>query len=148
MHLQERPDIAMSIMSRISNDGLPDKVSTMSSQVALCDQKQPGEGGSQPSELRSNSLVDKAKESCTIPDLSKDGLLTKLRWTGSKKRSQPSSSSSGKSFPSPVASSSPCESSFMIPSSMKMDHDNCKYMGDSLFNSSVVPPLSSLVMSR
>lgn len=145
MHMQERPDIATSIMSRIANDGLPDKVLTSSSQAAICDPKQPGEDRSQSSEPRR----DKAKESCTVLDLSKDGLLTKLRWTGSKKRSQPSSSSSltSKSFPSPLASSSPCES-FMIPSSMKVDHDNCKYLGDSLFTSSVVPPLSSLVMSR
>lgn len=143
--MQERPDIATSIMSRIANDGLPDKVLTSSSQAAICDPKQPGEDRSQSSEPRR----DKAKESCTVLDLSKDGLLTKLRWTGSKKRSQPSSSSSltSKSFPSPLASSSPCES-FMIPSSMKVDHDNCKYLGDSLFTSSVVPPLSSLVMSR
>jgi hypothetical protein len=30
---------------------------------------------------------------------------------------------------------------------MKVDHENCKYMGDSLFSTSVVSTLTSLVMS-
>lgn len=162
--MQERPDIATSILSRVANADLPDKVSSegklaLSTQVEICDSKAAREGRSQSSEPRPNSNADRAKEVCTVRDLSKDGSLAKLRWTGSKKRSQPSSSSSSnafgkrvedasKSFPSPLACSSGCDR-FMMGSSMKVvDHDNCKYLGESMFTTSVVPPLSSLVMSR
>ncbi|XP_023538637.1 uncharacterized protein LOC111799489 isoform X1 [Cucurbita pepo subsp. pepo] len=164
MQMQERPDIATSILSRVANADLPDKVSSegklaLSTQVEICDSKAAREGRSQSSEPRPNSNADRAKEVCTVRDLSKDGSLAKLRWTGSKKRSQPSSSSSSnafgkrvedasKSFPSPLACSSGCDR-FMMGSSMKVvDHDNCKYLGESMFTTSVVPPLSSLVMSR
>ncbi|KAE8724629.1 hypothetical protein F3Y22_tig00010263pilonHSYRG00220 [Hibiscus syriacus] len=37
---------------------------------------------------------------------------------------------------------------FSIPASLKVDNDNCKYIGDLLFSSSVVPPLTSSVMTR
>ncbi|XP_022135802.1 uncharacterized protein LOC111007667 isoform X2 [Momordica charantia] len=160
MQMQERADIATSILTRTGNKGLTDKASngklTTSTQVAICDTKQqPDEDRIQSIEPRPNSNTGKAKESCTVPDLSKDDSLFKLRWTVSRKRSQPSGSNSlpkhledpSKSFPPSLASSSPCER-FVIPASMKVDHDNCKYLGDSLFTSSVVPPLSSLVMSR
>lgn len=148
-HMQERQDIATSILSRSAKGSLP--VATLSTPGAISDSKQPGKDRCQSSKPRPNSkYIDKAKESHAVPDLSKDGLLAKLRWTRSKKRSQPSSSSwlSNKSSPSLSTSSSHCER-FLISSSMKMDHDNCKYLlGDSLFTSSVVPPLSSMVMSR
>ncbi|XP_022994011.1 uncharacterized protein LOC111489832 isoform X1 [Cucurbita maxima] len=145
MHMQERPDIATSILSRPANDDLPNKALTLLSQDAVCDSKQPGEDRSQSSDPR----PVKTRELSTVPDLSKDGLLAKLRWTGSKKRSQPSGSSSlaSRSVSSPSTSSSPCERG-ATPNSMKVDHENCKYLRDSLFTSSVVPALSNLVMSR
>ncbi|KZV58549.1 hypothetical protein F511_12376 [Dorcoceras hygrometricum] len=84
----------------------------------------------------------------TIRDLSKDLLLTHLRWNSSCKRRRSRSpvhklwyrancDYSGMSF----------EKLFVNPS-VKFDPDNCKYANDSHFNSSVVSPMTNLVMSR
>lgn len=35
---------------------------------------------------------------------------------------------------------------FLIPISLKVDHENCKYMGGSLFTCAVVQPLTGLVV--
>jgi len=78
-----------------------------------------------------------------VRDLSKDDLLVQLRWKSSRKRRRGGGISVQK-LRSKIIS---CER-FLIPTSMKADHENCKYMGDSLFSTSVVSSLSSLVMSR
>lgn len=97
----------------------------------------------------------KFKEHEVITDLSKDNLLTQLKWKSSRKRRRGSASSVQKMHyivadkdgtPDAMVSRT-CER-FLIPSSLKVDHENCKFVGDSLFSSSVVPPLTSLVMSR
>uniref|UniRef100_A0A5B6ZQB1 BAH domain-containing protein n=1 Tax=Davidia involucrata TaxID=16924 RepID=A0A5B6ZQB1_DAVIN len=98
-----------------------------------------------------DSVEDKVKEVELARDLTKDELLAQLKWKTSKKRRQRGNSvkklhCSGNKNEVTVGMQT-CES-FFIPTSLKVDHDNCKYIGDSLFSSSVVPPLTSLVMSR
>uniref|UniRef100_A0A5B6ZKT5 BAH domain-containing protein n=1 Tax=Davidia involucrata TaxID=16924 RepID=A0A5B6ZKT5_DAVIN len=98
-----------------------------------------------------DSVEDKVKEVELARDLTKDELLAQLKWKTSKKRRQRGNSVkklhySGNKNEVTVGMQT-CES-FFIPTSLKVDHDNCKYIGDSLFSSSVVPPLTSLVMSR
>jgi hypothetical protein len=90
-----------------------------------------------------------------VPDLSKDNLLAQLRWRSIKKRRRGSGSSGhkmhlnnngGRRLSEVIGSNS--GERYLIPTALKVDHENCKYMGDSLFTSAVVQPLSSLVMSR
>ncbi|KAK6931488.1 Agenet-like domain [Dillenia turbinata] len=103
---------------------------------------------------RSDSGDDKARGSKTVPDLLNDDRLAKLKWKSRKRRHGNSSSAekpsrsgeSGEIFPEVESHSF---EGFVIPKSLKVDHENCKYVGDSLFGgSSVVPPLTNLVMSR
>lgn len=94
------------------------------------------------------------KECSKVIDLSKDNLLAQLRWKSSKKRRRSCGASvqklqcndDGKTVASD-AFAHPCER-FLIPTALKIDIENCKYAGDSLFNSSVVPTLTNLIMSR
>ncbi|XP_073154770.1 uncharacterized protein [Henckelia pumila] len=85
----------------------------------------------------------------TIRDLSKDLLLTQLRWKSSGKRRR------SRSPIHKLRDVSNCDYSgmhsfekFFVNPSLKFDPDNCKYANDSHFNSSVVSPMTSLVMSR
>ncbi|KAK8604408.1 hypothetical protein V6N13_099351 [Hibiscus sabdariffa] len=87
-----------------------------------------------------------------VPDLSKDDWLSQLKWKSSGKRKRVTSTHLRKlncsrnvikSSARPVSSER-----FLIPASLKVDNDNCKYIGDPLFSSSVVPPLTSMVMTR
>lgn len=90
-----------------------------------------------------------------VPDLLKDVLLSQLRWKSSRKRNQ------GRTYPlnqkycdrqrklSPSFLESDDSDSFVIPASLKVDHDDYKYQGDpSIFSSSVVPSLTNMVMCR
>ncbi|XP_043716387.1 uncharacterized protein LOC122664576 isoform X2 [Telopea speciosissima] len=102
---------------------------------------------------------DGKKDADLLPNLVKDDLLAQLRWKSSRKRRRTresiprrgsldskhhidgsSSSSSLENIESP-----PCER-FLNPKSLKLDHENCKYVGDAILNASV--PFASLVMSR
>ncbi|KAK6921758.1 hypothetical protein RJ641_012265 [Dillenia turbinata] len=103
---------------------------------------------------QSDSGDDKARGSKIVPDLLNDDRLTKLKWKSRKRRHWNSSSAekpshsgeSGEIFPEVESHSF---EGFVIPESLKVDHENCKSVGESLFGgSSVVPSLSSLVMSR
>ncbi|XVF43029.1 hypothetical protein PTKIN_Ptkin02bG0007700 [Pterospermum kingtungense] len=101
-----------------------------------------------PVELRN----DRAKDVGLVLDLSKDDLLSQLKWKSSRKRKRGSATC----VPKPNYNRNPSKSTagsiscerFFIPASLKVENDNCKYMGDPLFSSSVVPPLTSLVMTR
>ncbi|EOY02092.1 Agenet domain-containing protein / bromo-adjacent domain-containing protein, putative isoform 2 [Theobroma cacao] len=98
---------------------------------------------------------DRAKDVGLVPDLSKDDLLSQLKWKSSRKRRRGTGTSVQKQncgckrikSTAEVTRSVTCER-FLIPASLKLDNDNCKYRGDPLFSSSVVPPLTSLVMTR
>lgn len=85
-----------------------------------------------------------------VPDLSKDDLLSRLKWKSSRKRRNTTYVQKLNYSRNVIKNTSglvTCER-FINPSSINVDNDNCKYMGDPLFSSSVVPPLTSLVMTR
>ncbi|XP_042482842.1 uncharacterized protein LOC122063191 [Macadamia integrifolia] len=101
---------------------------------------------------------DGRKEADVLPNLVKDNLLAQLRWKSSRKRrrsreSLRKRSSLDSKHPTDGSSSSsldniespPCER-FINPKSLKLDQENCKYVGDTIFNAPV--PFASLVMSR
>ncbi|XP_059453712.1 uncharacterized protein LOC132184193 isoform X2 [Corylus avellana] len=144
VHVKDRPDLLNLILSSSetksdagkSSDGKPAQATVPYSRHSKQD-----ETGS--SDFRSDSEDDKAKLLEAVRDLSKDDLLAQLRWKSSRKRRRGGGISVQK-LRSKIIS---CER-FLIPTSMKVDHENCKYMGDSLFSTSVVSSLSSLVMSR
>ncbi|KAL0463602.1 UNVERIFIED_CONTAM: hypothetical protein Slati_0247800 [Sesamum latifolium] len=90
-------------------------------------------------------------ESQAVRDLSKDYLLARLRWKSSGKRRRCRSpihkvhfGTNGSSFETGLQTFK----KFFASSSLKFDPDYCKYASDSHFTSSVVPPLTNLVMSR
>ncbi|KAK8659241.1 hypothetical protein V6N13_029450 [Hibiscus sabdariffa] len=76
---------------------------------------------------------DGAKDARLVPDLSKDDWLSQLKWKSSGKRKRVTSThlrklncsrSLIKSSAQPVSSEH-----FLIPASLKVDNDNCKYIG-------------------
>ncbi|KAL2234981.1 UNVERIFIED_CONTAM: hypothetical protein Sindi_1230300 [Sesamum indicum] len=86
-----------------------------------------------------------------VRDLSKDYLLARLRWKSSGKRRRCRSpvhkvhfGTNGSNFETGLQTFK----KFFASSSLKFDPDYCKYASDSHFSSSVVPPLTNLVMSR
>ncbi|KAK1386934.1 BAH domain-containing protein [Heracleum sosnowskyi] len=87
-------------------------------------------------------------------DIVKDDLLAKLKWKTSRKRKR-SPNSSQKLCTSETKNKSQIRAfgtrtweKFYIPSSTKVDHENCKYTREPVFSSTVVSPLSNLVLSR
>lgn len=155
--MKERPDLVNQILS-----GLPTKQVVSETcdgeptQVAICDNRQIVKDGAGFSNSPSVSGNDKVEELEVAPDLSKDDSLAQLKWKSSRKRRRGSGSSvqklhyddsNSKSSPEAVGSHT-CERFLITTSSLMDNHENCKYIRDSLFNSSVVPSLTSLVMSR
>ncbi|XP_010263509.1 PREDICTED: uncharacterized protein LOC104601746 [Nelumbo nucifera] len=171
--IKERPDIVASILSGLESEqdvGRPNN-------VLVSDNRQPGNNnhvntllqeddkatcnktslGKEPktsihkstsfSEPRDNN---QRKEVESVPNLANDGLLAQLKWKSSRKRRRSRESKryvDGSSSSSQEEGGSPASERFLIPKPLMVDHENCKYRGDSLFNASI-PPLSSLVMSR
>ncbi|XVF03417.1 hypothetical protein REPUB_Repub04eG0259500 [Reevesia pubescens] len=95
---------------------------------------------------------DRAKFVGLVPDLFKDDLVSQLKWNSFRKRKHVTSTcvqklNCSRNFMKSTGGSVTCEK-ILIPASLKVDNDNCNYMGDPLFSSSVVPPLTSLVMTR
>ncbi|CAL5421551.1 unnamed protein product [Camellia sinensis] len=147
-HIKERPDIVSSILSdqemkQITVNKTPD---VEPEKTGMCDMRQLVsfvKEEARCSKSRMDSVaVDKVKELKVVRDLSKDALLAQLKWKSSGKRRR-----GDKTRSSPEGVGMRSFDSFFIPKSLKVDHDNCKYMGDSPFSSSVVP-ITSLVMSR
>lgn len=93
---------------------------------------------------RIGAIDDKMKEMCIGPDLSREDFFDRLKWKSSKRRT-PCITNKRKN--SPENKGIRVFGDFFIRDPMKVDRDNCKYMGDGPFNSSV-PTLTSLVMSR
>ncbi|KAL8157459.1 hypothetical protein AgCh_002237 [Apium graveolens] len=89
-----------------------------------------------------------------VRDIVKDDLLAKLKWKTSRKRkrslnpSQKQCRSENKNKSQIRAFGTRTWEKFYIPSSAKVDHENCKYTRESAFGSTVVSPLSNLVLSR
>ncbi|XP_059655530.1 uncharacterized protein LOC132302636 [Cornus florida] len=165
-HIKVRPDLVTLILKSLStkhimvesHDSKPD-------QAPICEKKQrfrivhKDSSSVKPevvsSQTQTDDVGDKLKEFKVVRDLSKDELLAQLKWKslGKRKRYR----NSAKKLPhysaddykrSPEAVEIQACERFFITTSLNVDHDNCKYVGDSLFSSSVVPPLTSLVMSR
>ncbi|CAA2974039.1 Agenet domain-containing bromo-adjacent domain-containing, isoform 1 [Olea europaea subsp. europaea] len=84
-------------------------------------------------------------------DLSNDDLLSQLKWLSYGKRRRGRDPvhkvhygvNSNEKY-----SAMRTLKRFFAPSSLKVDPENCKYVNDTLFNSSVESPVTSLVMSR
>ncbi|KAK4430198.1 hypothetical protein Salat_1320500 [Sesamum alatum] len=98
-----------------------------------------------------DSVADNDGKMPIVRDLSKDYLLARLRWKSSGKRRRCRSpihkvhfGTNGSSFETGLQTFK----KFFASSSLKFDPDYCKYASDSHFSSSVVPPLTNLVMSR
>ncbi|KAG6759647.1 hypothetical protein POTOM_036131 [Populus tomentosa] len=156
MHIEGRPDILSHLSSCLERKQLKFRSDESKlAQAAIPDSRQSGEANPGCIDYSLDSGCDTGKELKVVPDLSKDNLLAQLRWRSIKKRRRGSGSSGHKMHPknnggrrlSKVIGSNSGER-FLIPTALKVDHENCKYMGDSLFTSAVVQPLSSLVMSR
>ncbi|KAL6573678.1 hypothetical protein OROHE_002137 [Orobanche hederae] len=95
----------------------------------------------------------KANEHPPISDLSNDNLLSRLCWKSSGKRRRSRSpvnkaQSGDRYVDTAVKAGFQSWEKFFVNSSLKFDSDNCKYVGDSHFGSSVASPLTNLVMTR
>ncbi|KAK9903808.1 hypothetical protein M0R45_000917 [Rubus argutus] len=150
---KDRPDLVASISSNLETTQIVGKsFDGMSGQSEICDSRALKKHETS-SVSPDNNIDEKVKEVDKVPDLLKDDLFAQLKWKSSRKRRRGNGSSvpklhligsDGKSTSSLVGSNA-CER-YLIPSSLMVDHENCKYLGDSLFSSSVAPPLTSLVM--
>lgn len=109
----------------LNNDALPQKMIKIGEPVSACADKP-------------------VIKSQAVRDLTKDYLLAQLRWRSSGKRRR------GRSpvLKAGVEAGLPTFEAFFVNSSLKLDPENCKSSRDSRFSSSVVPPLTNLVMSR
>ncbi|KAM3691416.1 hypothetical protein ACB098_08G013400 [Castanea mollissima] len=148
-HLKDRPDLVSSILSCSERKPVAEKSSEgKSAQATICGSRQSKQDETESNDSRLDSEYDNVKSVGVVPDLSKD-LCAQLRWKSSRKRRRGGGFSGQKLRSSDNDSKSTSDERFLIPLSMKVvDHENCKYIGDSLFSTSVVSPLSSLVMSR
>ncbi|KAF8378463.1 hypothetical protein HHK36_029803 [Tetracentron sinense] len=164
-HIKEKPDLVTSILSGLENSQGGGKSCYGSSRpvqvpVIHLDNSslEDGKAGLNKRISCSEYQDDRGEHVKLVVDLTKDNFLAQLKWKlkkrrfgrksllrngclDSKRQCDVSSSSSPEDVESPA-----CER-FLIPSSLKVDHDNCKYRRGSLFSASV-PPLTSLVMSR
>ncbi|XP_050223153.1 uncharacterized protein LOC126673185 isoform X2 [Mercurialis annua] len=154
MHVKDRPDIVTTLSS------FTEKLVTVSDEIKLvqtvvCETKQSEKSKTECSDHPLDSGSDGAVELKTVRDLSKDDSLAQLRWKSSKKRRRSGVISNPRLHHNSVDSKSSTKviklhpsKRFVIPISLKVDHENCKYAGDSRFSSAVAQPLTSLVMSR
>lgn len=132
-HLKDRPDLVpMLLGDETSNPTVKESTSNVDIPKSV---------PSKPKELKVKVVFSKKcnVDGRTSKDLSKDDRLGELKWKSNKKKRQ---------CRSPPAANKPHFSSVNFPSSIKVEPENCKYISDSLFNSSVVPSLTSLVMSQ
>ncbi|XVE91411.1 hypothetical protein REPUB_Repub01dG0007200 [Reevesia pubescens] len=147
INIKERHDLVSSILQHRKQDAGKfhdcnlDKKTICDSEVATDCNDSPLEQGN-----------DGAKDVGFVPDLLKDDSLSQLKWKSSRKRKRVTATcvqklNCSRNFIKGTAGSVTYER-FLIPASLKVDNDNCKYMDDPLFSSSVVSPLTSLVMSR
>lgn len=157
IHIQKRADFVNAILPHLRVDQhVEEHHSNEAAEAAIKDCKtlRNNEAGIEnPLNYRSCSQYDGVDESRAVPDLLKDDSLAHLKWKVSRKRSRSGGSTSLKVQFDNDCMSSPkmgicTRARFMIDATLKVDHENCKFAGDSLFSSSVVPTLTSLVMSR
>lgn len=144
--MEERHDLLTKILSKLNK-----KLDTVTPcrSVACNDKLQ--FGFDQEGNLSNSNNAD---DKFVVRDIVKDDLLAKLKWKTSRKRKR-SPNSSQKLCRSETKKQSQIRAfgtrtweKFYIPSSVKVDHENCKYTRESVFSSTVVSPLSNLVLSR
>ncbi|XP_021754210.1 uncharacterized protein LOC110719555 [Chenopodium quinoa] len=161
-----RADIAMSIVSDLKvGKGLkhgPEKhLQACVSKHPECDIGKDERGSQDFSNTFRISTMYKKENSTAVTDLLKDDYLSHLKWESSCKRKR--SGLVQKLHPRRSYGFTPerrrdNREVFRVPStlkaekehrkSVKVDRDNCKYITDAIFSPSVVPSLTSLVMSR
>ncbi|RZB98931.1 uncharacterized protein LOC114422899 isoform X2 [Glycine soja] len=150
IYVRERPDLVASVLSSLKTK--QNSNNSQSTGATTRDVIQSGQ-----SDTCLDSDKDRPRKPEVVPDLLKNDLLSQLRWKTTRKRRRGSSATSyqkpqctdthQKRSPNVVTSNAP--DSFVIPASLKVDHDDCKYVGDpSIFSSSVVPSLTNMVMCR
>ncbi|PON94451.1 Agenet domain containing protein [Trema orientale] len=158
--MKDRPDLVPAVLSSLETNVVSqDSFRGDSAQVSDPENQGFRKDANGFKDSCSGSESDKdgnVKELKVVLDLSEDNLLSRLKWNSSKKRRRGSGSYTQKlhqndtvvSNGAPNVSASRTRERFGIRTSLQLDHENCKYVGDSLFSSSVVPRLTSLVMSR
>ncbi|XVE85943.1 hypothetical protein DITRI_Ditri17bG0132600 [Diplodiscus trichospermus] len=151
INMKERHDVVTSILLGGKQDAGKSNDCNLV-KTTICDDVQCGKDTADCNDSAVEPENDQAKDVGLVPDLSKDDLLSQLKWKSSGKRKRGTGTcvqklNCSQNVIKSTAGSVTCER-FLIPSSLKVDNDNCKYRGDPLFSSSVVPPLTSLVMTR
>ncbi|XP_014520946.1 uncharacterized protein LOC106777733 [Vigna radiata var. radiata] len=149
VNVRERPDLVASVLSNLKT---AQNSSKSNENKSIAGSTRDGIQH-KPSDTSLNSDRDRPKKSV---DLLKDDLLLQLRWMTTRKRRHGSTSYQKPRFTeshrkrSPKVLKSNAPDRFVIPASLKVDHDDCKYGGGdpSIFTSSVVPSLTSMVMCR
>lgn len=147
--VRERPDLVSSILPGLETPQDPCKSPVVAS---TGDGMQSKQGETTILNLEGDNKPRRPK---LVPDLSKDDLLSQLRWNSSRKRRRSSGGScrnrNCRKSPNADASEPNASGGFMISASLKVvDSEDCKYgRGDpTIFSSSVVPSLTNLVMCR
>ncbi|XP_022727368.1 uncharacterized protein LOC111283189 isoform X3 [Durio zibethinus] len=151
INIKERHDIVSSILWGRKQDASKSYDCNLV-KTTICDGGHCGKDATGCNESPLEPGNDRAKDVGLVPDLSKDDLLSQLKWKSSRKRKRVTATcvqklNYSRNLFKSTAGSVTCER-FLIPASLKVDNDNCKYMGDPLFSSPVVPTLTSLVMTR
>ncbi|KAM7276004.1 hypothetical protein ACFE04_017870 [Oxalis oulophora] len=143
-HIKERVDLVSSMLSNSEVEKVVGKKPSVKKGVLATITNTLMTSGARP--------TNKVTKPVLVVDLSKDNRLAQLKWKTSKRRKRGNHKGTGsddsKGGSSPDSTDSGTCNGFLIPPSLKMDSENCKYSGDSIFSSSVVPPLTSMVMSR
>ncbi|WOG88935.1 hypothetical protein DCAR_0208170 [Daucus carota subsp. sativus] len=153
-HIDDRPDLLASVLSNLSRKQdtvkSSDRRSSPCEFVAFDDKVQ---FGFDQGDTSSNGY--KVDDEFGVRDIVKDDVLANLRWMSSRKRKRSSR----------ISSKKPCQSGtknkgsirtfgtrtwekFFISSSVKVDQENCKYTREPAFSSSIVSPLSNMVLSQ
>ncbi|MED6131984.1 hypothetical protein PIB30_015135 [Stylosanthes scabra] len=137
MKMRGRPDLVDSVLSTLKAKQGPCKSSELSTGDVI--QSKEADAACLDSERDQNRKPE------LFPDLLKDDTLSQLRWSSRKRRR---SDKDRRKSPNSVESDDASDS-FVIPAFVNVEHDDFKYGGDpSVFNSSVVPSLTNLVMCR
>ncbi|KAK7407555.1 hypothetical protein VNO78_09508 [Psophocarpus tetragonolobus] len=153
VNVRERPDMVASVLSSLKTK---QNLSKSNDSKSIPATNRDGIQSWQ-SETCLDSDRDRPSKPEGVPDLLKDDWLSQLRWKITGKRRRGSSSTSYQKprcnnshrKRSPKHLKSNASDSFVIPASLKVDHDDCKYGGDpSIFSSSVVSSLTNMVMCR